>query len=259
MNAAAIRAALRRAFPAPDYAIGVEVAHATGHKAHRHLDMVIMDTWPSRGLELMGIEIKVSPSDLARELAMPEKSEQIARYCNSFWLATPKDLVKDPSKLPFSWGLLEVDEAGKVARKIGARRKDGEPITKEFVAALMRGACRPKPKDEIEAEADAALAQIRERLEADFESRVERASSNNDRDARAHRELREKLGDQYRLLNSDSIVRALDVVIKAGLHESYGGLNSLAYAIQGAAEQIDEALVAAGFEPISKLPKRKRL
>src|ERR1700693_1206177 len=68
-----LRAALKRYFLHPDYGIVFEVAKSTGHAAHRHLDAVAMDLWPSRGLELHGIEIKVSKQDLKRELADPAK------------------------------------------------------------------------------------------------------------------------------------------------------------------------------------------
>jgi len=67
LEAADIRAAMRRWFAPPESAIVYEVAQSTGARAHRHLDAVAMELWPSRGLAIHGIEIKVNLYDWRRE------------------------------------------------------------------------------------------------------------------------------------------------------------------------------------------------
>ena len=63
ITAGDIRASLRRHYAAPEAAICFEVAQGTGTHARRHLDAVAMELWPSRGLALIGIEIKVDYYD----------------------------------------------------------------------------------------------------------------------------------------------------------------------------------------------------
>lgn len=63
MRADAVRAALKRRYAQPECAVVFEVAQATGFSANRHLDAIAMELWPSRGLALHGIEIKVDLYD----------------------------------------------------------------------------------------------------------------------------------------------------------------------------------------------------
>jgi len=85
-KASDIRAALRKYFSSPEFEIAFEVRDDAGFKSKRSADAVALATWPSRGLGLHAIEIKVSKSDLDREIKTPEKAEGIARYCDYFWL-----------------------------------------------------------------------------------------------------------------------------------------------------------------------------
>jgi hypothetical protein len=58
------------------------------------------------------IEVKVSRADLKRELADPQKAEEIATYCDRFWLAAPTGVVHADMLLALApaWGILEVEE-----------------------------------------------------------------------------------------------------------------------------------------------------
>lgn len=164
VTAADSRHAMSKRWAAPEYAVMWEVGEATGLTRGRSADAVIMSLWPSRGLELHGVEIKVSRSDWKREAADPTKAEAIAKFCDRWWLHTAPGVVDDLSDLPPRWGLREFDGAKwKTVRE--ADITEAAHVTRGFLAALLRradGAMRQmiqdatrEGRDEIEREIDA--------------------------------------------------------------------------------------------------------
>lgn len=195
ITAADVRAALRRYFRHPEYGIVFEVAKGTGFTANRHLDAMAMDTWPSRGLALHGIEIKVSKSDLAAELRNPAKAGEIADFCNYFWIAAPKG-VADIEKLPMSWGLLELGEKDLVPKKQPKQHPAPKEPTRLLLAAIFRAAGRPVSDD-----LSAALAKHKVEL-LDWHAKtlaeaIEHRDSQYRGDAEAYRKLRNDLGVRW--------------------------------------------------------------
>ncbi|MFN4169979.1 MAG: hypothetical protein ACK4HD_16840, partial [Pannonibacter phragmitetus] len=133
LTSADIRAAMSKRWTQPEYALMWEVGSSTGAGPSRYADAVIMSLWPSRGLELHGVEIKVSRSDWKREAADPKKAEAIARYCDRWYVHTPPGIVDDLSGLPPAWGLREFD--GKTWRTVReAAKNEPEPVTRPFLA-----------------------------------------------------------------------------------------------------------------------------
>jgi len=159
MTASDIRAGMAKRWVAPEYAVLWEVGEGTGAKSGRYADAVIMSLWPSRGLELHGVEIKVSRSDWRREAADPKKAEAVARYCDRWWVHTSPGVVADVSEVPPAWGLREYD--GKAWRTIReAEKTAAEAVTRPFLAALMRrsdGFVRDQMRDAVEAGRRAAF------------------------------------------------------------------------------------------------------
>lgn len=143
----------------PEWACFRDVANATGWAGDRRADAVAMNLYPSRGLELRGFEIKVSVSDLKRELANPDKAELIAKYCNTWWLVVPKGLT-DKADVPIGWGIMELGEKGLRTKRAAVPRPDDqvEPLSRKFVAAIARAAQKETerlrkewvPRDSIE-------------------------------------------------------------------------------------------------------------
>ena len=131
---------LAKKFCLPEWAIFPEVANSTG-SASRYADAIAMNMYPSRGLEIVGFEIKCSRSDLATELKKPDKAEAIAKFCERWSLVVPAGLIKDSDVIPATWGVYEVKEDGTVRQKIKAERRQAAPITRQFSAALVRRAC----------------------------------------------------------------------------------------------------------------------
>ena len=141
--------ALRAAHSPPEWVFLCDVANGTGDNISRRADAIAMNMWPSRGLEIRGFEVKVSRADLKSELKTPEKADAIARFCDTWWLATPAGLVKD-SEVPLAWGLIEVSVKNDVMNariKKQAIPNDSriEP-SRNFVAAMSRAAAADADK-----------------------------------------------------------------------------------------------------------------
>jgi hypothetical protein len=261
MKAPDVRAALRRHFPAPECAIAFEVAHSTGTQAHRHLDAVAMDLWPSRGLSLHGIEIKVNLYDWRREKANPSKAEQIARFCDYFWIAAPAGVVP-VGELPPAWGMIVVDGAGKTAVAKRAEKTPAEPVGRPFLAAMLRAAGRPLDQDEV----DAVFQARRQVQDKQFEERVRQAVENRregDTLAAQHwRGLVEAIGEQPDHFWRDAaLIDAVQVVMKAGVAGSYGGLRQLHEQLRAMHDRVAEAIGELAIpEPAAApdLPKARR-
>lgn len=159
MNSSDICAALRGRYTQPEWAVFFEVANGTGGNARRHADAVAMNMWPSRGLSILGFEIKVSRNDLIRELKKPAKAEAIAQYCDEWWLAVPKGLILDDDDIPIPWGIMECNKGVlRVSKK--AHSLNPKPITKEFMAAVLRSAGKAD---------EATIRQIREEIHKEYQ------------------------------------------------------------------------------------------
>lgn len=167
LTASDIRRGMSSRWTAPEWAIMWEVGNSTGLAGNRYADAVMMSLWPSRGLELHGVEIKVSRSDWRNEAADPTKAESIARFCDRWWIHTPPGVVSDLSELPPAWGLREFD--GRSWRTLReAEKTDAEPVSRGFLAALLRradGTMRSLVRD--------AMAEGQERLDREAEKRRE--------------------------------------------------------------------------------------
>lgn len=114
MGSGQVESLLRKHFCGPHFAFLTQVRNGTGfsRKTARTADAVAMGTWPSRGVHLHGIEIKVDLQDFKREVANPEKAEDIAKYCHFWWLAVTHEKVAPMEMIPANWGLLVVSEDG---------------------------------------------------------------------------------------------------------------------------------------------------
>lgn len=134
--------ALQSRYPGPAYVFLPQVASGTGGRAARTADAIVMSVWPSRGLELIGFEIKISRSDWLTEFKRPEKAEAIAQYCDRWYMvcAAP-DIIRD-GELPPAWGLMvpRPNGRGLVVVKEAPMRTDVTAMTRTFLAAVLRNA-----------------------------------------------------------------------------------------------------------------------
>lgn len=132
-----------------------ELRNSTGYTraVPRYADALVTSVWPTRGIWFAGIEVKVARGDWLRELDDPTKSAEIQRFCDYWWVAAPKGVVKK-EEVPEQWGFYEID--GKKAKAVKqAPRLEPEPLDKSFVASIMRNASagqeaiRRKVRDEM--------------------------------------------------------------------------------------------------------------
>jgi len=131
---------LREKYPPDAYALLTEVGNSTGFGCRRHCDALVMSLWPSRGLEIIGIEVKVRRSDWLKELSMPEKAEAIAQYCDRWYLAVGDENIVQEGELPKGWGLIVPKAPGDSLRiKTEAKLAEPEPQPdRNFLAAVLR-------------------------------------------------------------------------------------------------------------------------
>lgn len=103
----------------------------------RYADAMAMATWPSLGFELHGFEIKTSRNDFLNELRDPDKSNQIKRYCDKWWLVVADREIIRLGGVPDDWGIL-APSAGKLRVIKQAPRLTAAPISRGFLACLLR-------------------------------------------------------------------------------------------------------------------------
>lgn len=131
--------ALRTKYSAPIYAFLTNVGNSTGYACNRYADAIAMCLWESRGLEIIGFEIKVSRTDWLKEMKKPSKADPIANYCDSWYLVLgDKDILRF-GELPMSWGLMVPHTKSELkVVKESKRNLKPKPLDKNFVAAVLR-------------------------------------------------------------------------------------------------------------------------
>lgn len=249
MRSSDICEALRRKFAAPEYALFFEVGDATGGRARRWADAVAMSLWPSRGLSLSGFEIKVARNDWVKEMKQPAKAEAIAQYCTQWWMVTAPGIIRE-GELPELWGHFELHANGLRVIK-PAPITEAVPITPHFLAALLRRATELDRKIEREAIAKAVARdeeQTQTRIENEVEFRVRRAE---EKAKDAEQKLDAIYGacglgpdDVRRMFGGDNFARAVGMVHRLGVAQTYGGLADLAKKVRPLADSIDTFMAA---------------
>lgn len=135
-----------------------EVSDAAGFSRSRSADYVVVNLWPSRGLEIYGIELKSYRSDWLSELKKPDKAENVFKYCDRFYLLTTDDTIAKLEEIPASWGWMCI-KGNRIFIKKEAPKLNPEHVSKSFLATMLK---RAQSKDgfilrsEIQAEIDAA-------------------------------------------------------------------------------------------------------
>jgi hypothetical protein len=124
-------------YPKDAYAVLWEVGDATGSNCRRHADALVMSLWPSRGLDLMGFEIKASRTDWLKERDNPAKAESIMKYCDRWSIIIADENMIQKGELPETWGLMAPSRGALRCIK-EAPELHPNPISKNFLAAIMR-------------------------------------------------------------------------------------------------------------------------
>lgn len=90
MTAADVKAALRGRHPAVDQGM---VGPWTTLEEYRGVDLLAVAAWRSLRYARIGYEVKVSRSDLRRELLKPHKRARNVAWCHEFYFAVPVGLL----------------------------------------------------------------------------------------------------------------------------------------------------------------------
>lgn len=145
---------LKFAFPSPTFVLLPQVRSCTGdaQEKPRRVDALAVSVFPSRGLYLAGIEIKVTKTDFRKELRDPEKSEPIAQFCKYYYIAAPVNVVPI-GELPERWGLIEVRADGATIVHRAEPREVVEPPDIGFMCSVLRSASRlSEPREDSDNE-----------------------------------------------------------------------------------------------------------
>lgn len=152
------------------YAIAEEVGITTGGGCRR-LDMIVMDCYWSNSFRIDGFEIKISTSDLRRELEDPEKHVSFFDVLDFYTLACPAGVV-DPliDIIPKKWGILIINDNGttRYKRKPLALvdEKHDRKVPRGFMASITRAIQEKQPaQQELEAEYKRGLEEGKKQAE----------------------------------------------------------------------------------------------
>lgn len=168
-----IEIALGNRYAAPEWAFLTQVRNGTGFRnTVRTADALAMSLYPSRGIHLHGFEIKASKSDWTRELKNPEKAEEIARYCNFWWIAAMEHVVP-LGDLPVNWGLLELTKGKLVVVKQPVFR-EADPLTTAMLASMFRNVSTSTiPAARVKQDIDIAVKEAMERQRSSDKYQIE--------------------------------------------------------------------------------------
>ncbi|KWK71684.1 hypothetical protein WM15_34775 [Burkholderia ubonensis] len=216
------------------------MADATGARHSRWADAVAMNLWPSRGLVIHGMEVKVSRSDWLRELKDPSKSAPVQRYCDHWWIVAPAGVLKD-GELPPTWGHYEVKPGGTLRELVGAPKLESEPVTRQFVATLMRRASAAD-EDVVRAAVGKEVARLRENDEKRIEREIEGRTHRYKELKAAIDEIERISGVKIETWRSEAIGRAVQAVMTAGVLDTYGGIEDVRRSAAAILKRCDEAL-----------------
>lgn len=263
VTTADVKLALRRVYSQPEWALLFEVGDATGARHTRFADALAMSLWPSRGLTLTGMEIKVSRSDWHKERQQPEKAETIAAFCDYWTLVTAPKVVLDASEVPPAWGWMEFD-GDRFRTMRDPAKTDAAPMTRTFLAALLRRAHKAD-----EAVVDAEVARRREVDEITYNDRVEAAAARRAEEAA-------KLAENVKQFEEASGIelskwsawggearelgRAAKALRETGIASGYDNLHSLSRRLRDMSASIDKAMADLNLpaeQPLTALRKAR--
>jgi hypothetical protein len=247
ITSADIRQAILKTYAAPEWAVMWEVSNATGavRGKQRYADAVMMSLWPSRGLELHGVEIKVSRSDWKREAADPSKAETIATYCDRWWVFVAPGVIHDTAEIPPNWGVREWD--GRRWKTIQEAQRNGDVATcdRRFLAALLRRGDeteRRRIDDEVRKAVDAARTEIDRRVKEAVDRHTKMNAGAADWIEKFQSETGLDIRNAWGLKDPKEFGAAVKLVTEVGLDNTYAHLKHTVKALQQGAETAAEAI-----------------
>ncbi len=147
-----VLAALRLRHAPPQWYLLSEVANGTGYKGkarETYADAVAINAYQTGkyGQEIHGFEIKVTRPDWQSELKDPEKSTEVRKFCDRWYVVTPEDIVH-PGELPKGWGHIVMRPDPPDVLLVVEAVKSDAALSRAFVAALVRRASEERADKE---------------------------------------------------------------------------------------------------------------
>lgn len=238
---------LAERFAAPEYAFLPQVRNGTGwsRRTTRTADALAMSLWPSRGLELIGFELKSDRADWLREKADPAKAEEIGQFCDRWWVVVGAETVVQQDDLfPPTWGLM-VAGKGKLRVIREAPKLEARPLDRAQLAAILRRAAEcVVPRAEIRAQIERAEAQATERLAERV--RIETLHLRHDLEALRARveEFEQESGLDLTPWRLGQVAKAARFIADGGLEAQRAGLEALHARAREIADTLAEQLGA---------------
>lgn len=145
-----------------------ECSDRTGWR-NRAADLIALGVWPSRGLEIIGVEIKASRGDWMKELKEPAKADAIAPHCDRWYVAVTDPAIIQPGELPANWGLIVPrGEALKIVTE--APFEDKGAVKRTFFMAMIRRVTEGTVSKELfEKKLDEAFKQREQDLKSNWD------------------------------------------------------------------------------------------
>ncbi len=199
----------------PRYVTAVQVHNGAGFSYRRTIDAVVFDTWPSGGLKLHGLEIKVSKQDLRRELQNTQKSADWSDHLDQFSIVAPRGLV-DLELLPSKWGLFIPDGEGLRARRkpLMLHAEKRVDMNRSIAAAFVRALVDRSLSNEASA---AEFTRGYERGKDEGERRMKGSQRRLGELEQAITEFEQASGVQISTWQSDQIGEAVKMVMDGGM------------------------------------------
>lgn len=148
MTSQQVISALREKYPDP-WVFFKELRAGTGwgKRSEQRIDLWAIHPFPSRHVERIAFEVKVSRQDFLNELKDPLKRRGALLLSNRFYFVTPPGLAR-PEEIPIECGLIEVCPGKKNEKPVGegwSRRNFARSIywSREVVDAPVRESVLP--------------------------------------------------------------------------------------------------------------------
>lgn len=222
------------------YAVAEEVGNQTGFQ-RRRLDMVVVDVYESNGYSIEGIEIKVSKSDLRKELQDSSKHNIFFDDLDYYSLAAPSDVI-DKDLIPKHWGIYAAKQKDDgswylrtVRKPLSLHDKRNETIGKGFFACLARAISCQSP----------TAARIEQAEMKGYKDGVEAEKRNSDYRVRRAKEQLERLDvledlfGKCRVWGNGSVEKG---IVKFEAFRQMGDMNSIEQKLESARDDLNKTI-----------------
>ena len=240
IDAAKLRALLRRKYPADQYAMLYEVRDAAGFSAKRSADVMLIGLWPSRGNMVEGMEVKISRSDWLRELKKPEKAEAFFEFCDRWWVvASTPDIVKR-SELPPTWGLM-VPRGSGLGVLVEAPMLKPSPVDRSLLAAMLKRATdTAADSPEVQALIDLRVKNATDKVDQRIEWATRNLTDENKRLKEAFAEFEKASGLAISKWNAGDIGAAVKLVMRGEHNHRMRSLQAIKSQARDLVEWLDK-------------------